>query len=107
MDALGPAQTESVSSLETDAGASSKCINVSDFEALPGAALAAKLDARGAAKEASQIVLNEWEDLAIDSEVIIEGLRIKIRECRVKTLSLRVVMSWSSMSVVRFRRSES
>jgi hypothetical protein len=46
MDALGPAQTESVSSLETDAGPSSKRINVSDFEAIPVAALAAKLDAR-------------------------------------------------------------
>ena len=52
MDAPGPAQTESVSSLETDAGASSKRINVSDFEAIPVAALAAKLDARVAAKEA-------------------------------------------------------
>ena len=46
--------------------------------AIPVAALAAKLDARVAAKEAIQMALNEREDLAIGDELTIQGLRIKI-----------------------------
>jgi len=72
------AQTESISSVDPDAEASSTAIDLQDLEAMPVAALAAKLDARVAAKEAIQLVLNQREDLTIGDEFTIEGLRIKI-----------------------------
>ena len=72
------AQTESISSVDPDAEASSTAIDLQDLEAMPVAALAAKLDARVAAKEAIQMALNEREDLAIGDELTIQGLRIKI-----------------------------
>ena len=72
------AQTESISSVDPDAEASSTAIDLQDLEAMPVAALAAKLDARIAAKEAIQLVLNQREDLTIGDELTIEGLRIKI-----------------------------
>ena len=72
------AQTESISSVDPDAEASSTAIDLQDLEAMPVAALAAKLDARVTAKEAIQLVLNQREDLTIGDELTIEGLRIKI-----------------------------
>jgi hypothetical protein len=72
------AQTESISSVNLDAEASSTAIDLQDLEAMPVAALAAKLDARVTAKEAIQLVLNQREDLTIGDEFTIEGLRIKI-----------------------------
>jgi len=72
------AQTESISSVDPDAEASSTAIDLQDLEAMPVAALAAKLDARIAAKEAIQLVLNQRDDLTIGDELTIEGLRIKI-----------------------------
>ena len=72
------AQTESISSVDPDAEASSTAIDLQDLEAMPVAALAAKLDARVTAKEAIQLVLNQREDLTIGDEFTIEGLRIKI-----------------------------
>ena len=72
------AQTESISSVDPDAEASSTAIDLQDLEAMPVAALAAKLDARVAAKEAIQLVLNQREDLTLGDELTIEGLRIKI-----------------------------
>ena len=78
VDDPSPAQTESMKSLNADAEASSTGIDLQALEAIPVAALAAKLDARVAAKEAIQRVLNEREDLAIGDELTIQGLRIKI-----------------------------
>ena len=72
------AQTESISSVDPDAEASSTAIDLQDLEAMPVAVLAAKLDARVTAKEAIQLVLNQREDLTIGDEFTIEGLRIKI-----------------------------
>ena len=72
------AQTESISSVDPDAEASSTAIDLQDLEAMPVAALAAKLDARVTAKEAIQLVLNQREDLTLGDELTIEGLRIKI-----------------------------
>jgi hypothetical protein len=72
------AQTESISSVDPDAEASSTAIDLQDLEAMPVAALAAKLDARVTAKEAIQLVLNQRDDLTIGDELTIEGLRIKI-----------------------------
>jgi hypothetical protein len=72
------AQTESISSVDPDAEASPTAIDLQDLEAMPVAALAAKLDARVTAKEAIQLVLNQREDLTIGDEFTIEGLRIKI-----------------------------
>ena len=78
VDNPSTAQTESMRSVNADAAASSIGIDLQDLEAIPVAALAAKLDARVAAKEAIQRVLNEREDLAIGDELTIQGLRIKI-----------------------------
>ena len=78
VDDPSPAQTESMRSLSADAEASSTGIDLQALEAIPVAALAAKLDARVAAKEAIQLVLNQREDLTIGDEFTIEGLRIKI-----------------------------
>lgn len=72
------AQTESISSVDPDAEASSTAIDLQDLEAMPVAALAAKLDARVTAKEAIQLELNQREDLTLGDELTIEGLRIKI-----------------------------
>ena len=78
VDDPSPAQTESMKNLSADAEASSTGIDSQALEAIPVAALAAKLDARVAAKEAIQLVLNQREDLTIGDEFTIEGLRIKI-----------------------------
>lgn len=78
VDDPSPAQTESMTNLSADAEASSTGIDSQALEAIPVAALAAKLDARVAAKEAIQLVLNQREDLTIGDEFTIEGLRIKI-----------------------------
>ena len=80
VDDPSPAQTESMKSLNADAEAeaSSTGIDLQALEAIPVAALAAKLDARVAAKEAIQMALNEREDLVIGDELTIQGLRIKI-----------------------------
>ena len=78
VDNPSPAQTESMRSVNADAAASATGIDLQDLEAIPVAALAAKLDARVAAKEAIQRVLNEREDLVIGDELTIQGLRIKI-----------------------------
>jgi hypothetical protein len=78
LDDPSPAQTESMRSLSADAEASSTGIDLQALEAIPVAALAAKLDARVAAKEAIQLVLNQREDLTIGDEFTVEGLRIKI-----------------------------
>ena len=78
VDDPSPAQTESMRSVNADAAASATGIDLQDLEAIPVAALAAKLDARVAAKEAIQRVLNEREDLVIGDELTIQGLRIKI-----------------------------
>ena len=78
VDDPSPAQTESMTNLSADAEASSTGIDLQALEAIPVAALAAKLDARVAAKEAIQLVLNQREDLTIGDEFTIEGLRIKI-----------------------------
>ena len=78
VDDPSPAQTESMRSFSADAEASSTGIDLQALEAIPVAALAAKLDARVAAKEAIQLVLNQREDLTIGDEFTIEGLRIKI-----------------------------
>ena len=72
------AQTESISSVNLDAEASSTAIDLQDLEAMPVAALAAKLDARIAAKEAIQLELNQRDNLTLGDELTIEGLRIKI-----------------------------
>jgi hypothetical protein len=72
------AQTESISSVDPDAEASSTAIDLQDLEAMPVAALAAKLDARIAAKEAIQLELNQRDNLTLGDELTIEGLRIKI-----------------------------
>jgi hypothetical protein len=72
------AQTESMTNLSADAEASSTGIDSQALEAIPVAALAAKLDARIAAKEAIQLELNQREDLTLGDELTIEGLRIKI-----------------------------
>ena len=103
VDDPSPAQTESMKSLNADAEASSTGIDLQALEALPVAALAAKLDARVAAKEAIQMALNEREDLAIGDELTIQGLRIKSLESRGKTLSSPVAMSLSLMSEIRLR----
>ena len=78
VDDPSPAQSESMRSVNADAAASATGIDLQDLEAIPVAALAAKLDARVAAKEAIQRVLNEREDLVIGDELTIQGLRIKI-----------------------------
>ena len=78
VDDPSPAQTESMTNLSADAEASSTGIDSQALEAIPVAALAAKLDARVTAKEAIQLVLNQREDLTIGDELTIEGLRIKI-----------------------------
>ena len=78
LDDRSLAQTESISSVNLDAEASSTAIDLQDLEAMPVAALAAKLDARVTAKEAIQLVLNQRDDLTIGDELTIEGLRIKI-----------------------------
>jgi hypothetical protein len=78
VDDPSPAQTESMTNLSADAEASSTGIDSQALEAIPVAALAAKLDARIAAKEAIQLELNQREDLTLGDELTIEGLRIKI-----------------------------
>ena len=78
VDDPSPAQTESMRSFSADAEASSTGIDLQALEAIPVAALAAKLDARVTAKEAIQLVLNQREDLTIGDELTIQGLRIKI-----------------------------
>ena len=65
VDDPSPAQTESMKSLNADAEASSTGIDLQALEAIPVAALAAKLDARVAAKEAIQLELNQREDLTL------------------------------------------
>lgn len=104
IDAPSPAQTESISRVNADAEASSTGIDLQDLEAIPVATLAAKLDARVAAKEAIQVVLNERQDLAIGDELTIQGLRIKITRVPSKD---PVVTSLFSMSVVRRRDPDS
>ena len=78
IDGPSPAQTESISRVNADGEASSTGIDLQDLEAIPVATLAAKLDARVAAKEAIQVVLNEREDLTRGDELTIQGLRFKI-----------------------------
>ena len=78
VDDPSPAQTESMRSFSAYAEASSTGIDLQALEAIPVAALAAKLDARVTAKEAIQLVLNQRDDLTIGDELTIEGLRIKI-----------------------------
>ncbi len=75
---LAKGHAETRSGLDAGAATASTGIDLRDLEAIPVEALAMKLDARVAAKEAIHLVLNEREDLAIGDELTIQGLRIKI-----------------------------
>ena len=75
---LAKGHAETRSGLDAGAATASTGIDLRDLEAIPVEALAMKLDARVAAKEAIQDVLNERDDLTIGDELTIEGLRIKI-----------------------------
>jgi hypothetical protein len=75
---LAKGHAETRSGLDAGAATASTGIALRDLEAIPVEALAMKLDARVAAKEAIQMALNEREDLAIGDELTIQGLRIKI-----------------------------
>ena len=75
---LAKGHAETRSGLDAGAATASTGIDLRDLEAIPVEALAMKLDARVAAKEAVQMALNEREDLAIGDELTIQGLRIKI-----------------------------
>ena len=75
---LAKGHAETRSGLDAGAATASTGIDLRDLEAIPVEALAMKLDARVAAKEAIHLVLNERDDLTIGDELTIEGLRIKI-----------------------------
>jgi hypothetical protein len=75
---LAKGHAETRSGLDAGAATASTGIDLRDLEAIPVEALAMKLDARVAAKEAIHLVLNERDDLIIGDELTIEGLRIKI-----------------------------
>lgn len=75
---LAKGHAEPMSGIAVSAGAPSAGIDISDLEATSVEALVARLDARVAAKEVIQDVLNERDDLTIGDELAIEGIRIKI-----------------------------